>query len=443
VFLQKTNKETHMKNGRKPNTFAAFVGIDWADRKHDFCLWDKEAGTPEFGRVEHRPALLHEWIASLRTRYPDQRIAVGLEQSRGALIHLMMQYEFIVLFIINPAASAQYRKTWKPSRAKDDPSDAALLMELVRDHRDKLKPWHPEDDPTRRLSLLTEHRRCAVNLRVKLTNQLRSALKAYYPLACEVAGDKLNEGMALNFLSRWPTLETLQRARPSTLRQFYHRLNSRYPKTIEKRIERIVQAQPLTTDAVIIESYARLVLMLVEQLKSLRKSIAEYDREISRLYTQHPEASIISTFPATGKVFGPRLIAALGTDRTRFDSAQAISSYSGIAPVTERSGKSEWVHRRWAAPAFIRQSFHEWAGETIRHSIWARAFYAEARERGMGHHQAVRALAFKWIRILYRCWSERKPYDELHYLSMLKKRGSSLKNEGQACGKPSWSTRKR
>lgn len=415
-----------MKTGPKPQQFAACIGIDWADRKHDFCLWDAADETATLGRIEHRPEVLHDWVAALQQRYRGKRIAVGVEQSKGALIYLLMQYEFIVLYIINPSMSAQYRKTWKPSRAKDDPTDAALLMELVRDSRHKLKAWYPEDDDTRRLALLTEHRRKAVNLRVKLTNALRSALKAYYPLACEVAGDKLNEGMALNFLTKWPTLEKLQRARPSTLQQFYYRLNSRYPKTIEKRIEAISKARPVTTDEVIIESYARQVLLLVDQLKALRKSIRGYDTEISKLYTQHPEAKLIASFPATGKIFGPRLVAALGTDRDRFDSAEAICNYSGISPVTERSGKGEWVHRRWAAPRFIRQSFHEWAAETIRHSIWARAFYAQARDRGMGHHQAVRALAFKWIRILYRCWNERKPYDELHYLSMLKKRGSSL-----------------
>ncbi|QHI68723.1 transposase [Tichowtungia aerotolerans] len=142
--------------------------------------------------------------------------------------------------------------------------------------------------------------------------------------------------------------------------------------------------------------------------------------------TDHEDAQIISSFPATGRVFAPRLIAALGTDRERFGSALDLENYSGMAPVTERSGKSEWIHRRWKCSNFIRQSFHEWAGETTKHSIWARAFYIQARERGMGHHQAVRALAYKWIRILYKCWKERVPYDELHYLSVLKKRGSNL-----------------
>ena len=339
-----------MKTGPKTTKFAAVIGIDWSDRKHDYCIWDAEKETMESGVVEHRPEILHEWVHLLRERYRGRKVAVSLEQSKGALAYLLMQYDFLVLYLVNPATSAKYRETWKPSRAKDDPTDARLLMEMARDCSHKLRVWHPEDARTRRLALLTEHRRKAVNLRVKLTNALRSALKDYYPLACEVAGDKLNEGMALNFLIKWPTLEKLQRARPSTLRQFYYRLNSRYPETIDKRIEAISRAKPVTHDKVIIEIGSRRALMLVDQLKALRKSIADYDKEIRKLYGQHPDAAIIASFPATGKIFGPRLIAALGTDRSRFSSAEDICNYSGIAPVTERSGKSEWVHRRWRAP---------------------------------------------------------------------------------------------
>jgi hypothetical protein len=97
-----------------------------------------------------------------------------------------------------------------------------------------------------------------------------------------------------------------------------------------------------------------------------------------------------------------------------------------IAPVTERSGKRKWVHFRWACPKFLRQSFHEWAGHSIAQSTWARAYYEQQRDRGSDHHAAVRALAFKWIRILFRCWKDRVAYDESKYLAALAKRGSSL-----------------
>jgi hypothetical protein len=94
--------------------------------------------------------------------------------------------------------------------------------------------------------------------------------------------------------------------------------------------------------------------------------------------------------------------------------------------VTKRSGRHSHVERRWAAPAFLRQSFHEYAQCSLRSSPWARAYYYGQRLRGKSHHTAIRALAFKWIRIIYRCWQDRTPYDEARYLAALARRGSPL-----------------
>jgi transposase len=255
---------------------------------------------------------------------------------------------------------------------------------------------------------------------------LRSCLKDYYPLACKVAGDKLNEPLALNFLERWPTFDDLKRSRLSTIERFYTRGNSRSSKAIQARLNTIRDARPVTTDPVLIETFSLQMQSLTAQIRLVQKQIKEYDKQIAKLFRNHSEFEIINSFPATGSVFGPRLIAALGTDRERFGSAQELLNFSGIAPVTERSGKSEWVHRRWKCSNFIRQSFHEWANETTKHCLWARAYYVQAREKGKGHLQAVRSLAYKWIRIIYKCWKEQKPYDDGHYMSMLKKRGSNL-----------------
>ena len=415
-----------MKRGRKPEKFAAFVGMDWADRKHDICLCEAGSVKLEVSQIEHCPQVLNEWVAGLRKRFDGRPVAVAVEQTRGGLVYSLMQHDFIVLYMINPATSAQFRGAWKPSRAKDDITDAELLMEIIRLHRQKLRAWYPDDDHTRKLALLCEHRRKAVNLRVKITNQLRSTLKCYYPLACEVAGDKLNNPMALRFLKKWPSFEALKKARLKTLEQFYYRLNSRYPKVIQERLEKVRTAEPLTTDSVITEVYAQQVLMFVDQLEALQKHISGYDKVIGELFSSHADADIFKSFPGSGATYAPRLLAAFGTIRDRYESAQSIQNLSGIAPVVEASGKKHWVHRRWGCQRFMRQSFHEYAAESIRHSMWARAWYVKARERGMGHHAAVRALAYKWIRIMFKCWQDRKPYNEIVYLTALKKRGSDL-----------------
>lgn len=136
----------------------------------------------------------------------------------------------------------------------------------------------------------------------------------------------------------------------------------------------------------------------------------------------HPDFAIVSSFPGVGPALAPRLIAALGTQRDRFASAHELQSYSGIAPVKESSGKRCWIHMRWACPKFVRQTFQEWAQHSIPRSEWARAYYHRQRARGKQHHAIIRSLAFKWIRILYRCWQNRTPYQEALYSAALPRR---------------------
>lgn len=136
----------------------------------------------------------------------------------------------------------------------------------------------------------------------------------------------------------------------------------------------------------------------------------------------------MQSLPGAGPNYAARLTAALGTDRERWQSADELARLSGIAPVLERSGKSCRVRWRYFCPKFLRQSFVEYAGESVRHSFWARAYYEQQRAKGQSYQAAVRTLAFKWIRIIYRCWKSRTAYDEVKYLEGLRKKGSSLLN---------------
>jgi transposase len=130
--------------------------------------------------------------------------------------------------------------------------------------------------------------------------------------------------------------------------------------------------------------------------------------------------------PHAGDNLAPRLLLAFGEDRSRYQSAQDILQYAGIAPVTERSGKKCWVHWRWSAPKFLRQTFIEWANESRKASVWAKAFYQAQKQAGKTHQEAIRSLAFKWIRIIFRCWKDRVAYDESKYLEALSQKGSTL-----------------
>jgi hypothetical protein len=122
------------------------------------------------------------------------------------------------------------------------------------------------------------------------------------------------------------------------------------------------------------------------------------------------------------------LIAALGTQRDRYNTASELQCYSGIAPVLVSSGRQAWVHWRWACPKFIRQTFHEWAAHSIGSSPWAKAYYEQQRAKGKSRNTATRSLAFKWIRILFRYWKACTPYQEDAYQQFLVRRAAARTN---------------
>jgi transposase len=405
--------------------FAAFIGIDWADAKHDVCLQAVGSDTREFSRLEHKPEAIDAWAQAVQQRFAGRPVAVCLELNKGPLVYALRQYTFLVLFPVNPLTLAKYREAFTPSHAKDDPTDAELQLELLLKHRDKLKPLKPQSPAMRALEQLVEHRRRLVGDKVRLTNRLTSALKNYFPHVLQWFHDK-DTTIFCDFLTQWPTLKAAQLARRSTLERFFRAYHVRYADVIDQRIQAIKSATPLTTDEGVIAPTALLVQTLVSQLRATLQAIDAFDEAIAQNAQSHPDFPLFDALPGAGAVLAPRLLAAFGEQRDRYTSADALQKYAGIAPVTERSGHKSWVHWRLQCPTFLRQTFVEWAAESIRHSFWAHAYCQQQRNKGTSHQAAVRALAFKWIRILFRCWQHRTPYDESVYLNALQRRGSPL-----------------
>ncbi len=407
------------------NPMVAYVGLDWADQQHVMCWRAADSTQAHTAVVRQSPEELQAWVAQLRQRFPQGLIAIALEQSRGPVIAALMHYDFLRLYPINPKSLARYRETFSTSGAKDDPHDAALLLDLLVKHREQFAPWVPDDVLSRQLALRVQHRRQLVDLRTALTHQLSSHLKLYFPQALDWAG-ALDSLQACDFLQRWPTLPAVQKARPAQLEQFYHHHQCRRRQLIQQRIEQIQQARSLTEDRALVEASSHMVLALVAQLRVLIATLHQWEAEISQLFAQHPDAFIFASFPAAGPVFAPRLQTAFGSRRDRFSAAQDMVQFSGVAPVTQRSGKSLQVHRRWARPKFLHQSLVEYAALSIPHCGWARALYHQLRARRHRHWAAIRVIAYKWVRILFRCWKERVPYDESKYLQALQRRNPRL-----------------
>ena len=158
--------------------FVALIGIDWGDKKHAWALQAGNATKIEKGDIEHTPEAIQLWAAELRQRFPTGRLAVALEQSRGPLVFALSKYEHLTLFPIHPSSAAEYRKIFRPSGAKSDGPDAALHLDMLARHRDKLRPLNPDTPETRALQLLTEDRRQLVNERTRYSNRLTANLKS-------------------------------------------------------------------------------------------------------------------------------------------------------------------------------------------------------------------------------------------------------------------------
>lgn len=399
-----------------------WVGLDWGDKTHAFALQDR-AGHYEEGSLEHSAENLHQWLKGLGERTGCRPVRLALETKHGAVVHALLQYPWLEVYPINPLTSAHFRKAFKPSGAADDLPDARLLLELVRDHAPKLRPLQEQDPLTVQLAGLVEARRAIVDRRTAVMNQLTSLLKSYYPQALALLED-LDTRLAIAFLGRWPDLLSLKATKPGIVKRFYYQHQVRSEELVKQRLALIAKALALTTDEARL-SVARMRLdQLLDELKVFGKHVARFDAQIKTVFASHPEASLFRDLPGAGPQLAPRLCVAFGTDRTLYPQPSSLQKYAGVAPVLEKSGNQIWIHWRWNAPAFLRQSFVEWAGQTVRYSPWARLYYQRMRKQGKAHATILRALAFKWIRILWVCWQNRIPYDEARYLKQLLHRKS-------------------
>lgn len=403
-----------------------WVGVDWADREHAYAVRAVD-GKEYKGKFCGDPESVHEWVRKLRERHSGATIIVGLEQSRGALMYALCGYEFLRLVPINPRAAQAYRQSLILSGAKDDPVDAGLIRDFVANHVDRLRVWRPDDEPTKRLRLLVEGRRKFVDQRTSFTQALSATLKQYFPQILEWFHDA-NAPLTLAFIERWPTLADAQAARPDAVRKLIRTHSRKKPEVVEALIETIAAGVALTTDPAIVDGLSILAQSYVVMLTALEEPIRRYDQQIAAVWNEHEDQKIFDSFPGGGVVMAPRLAAAFGTDRSRFSNAAEIQMLSGIAPVKISSGKKSSTHARFRCPKFLRQSFHEFAEASLPKSSWALAFYRQQRERKVGHHAAIRSLAFRWIRILFRCWQTRTVYDEQTYIAALKRRHSPLIN---------------
>lgn len=405
-------------------TFAVSIGLDWADKKHDICMQVADNDKRQFKIISHTPEAIDEWIVALHKEVKGD-IAIALELNKGPIVYALQKYSFVTVYPIHGLSLARYRQAMFPSGAKDDPSDAELALDMMLKYPEKVTPIKPSSEQSRMLAYMVQQRRALVDDKRSTANRLINALKQYYPQVLEWFSHR-DSRLFCEFVLKWSTLQSVKRVRSDTIRKFFKSRGGKSNLNVERHITHINSALPLTEDNGVIVPHRLLASALCRQIITIIENIKIYDAEIKKVFDSMPDAELFNSLPGTGKCLAPRLLAAIGEDRNRFNNAQALQNYAGLSPVTERSGQKSWVHWRWHCSKFVRQSFIEWSEKSVAHSYWAGQYYAQQRAKDKSHQQAVRALAYKWARIVYRCWQTKIPYDESKYLKVLREKGSPL-----------------
>jgi transposase len=400
------------------------VSLDRSDKTAAVALLPVQTGTVDQYVISLQPEDLEAWWIKLQAEHPNTRLLVVFEQPAPNLLAFFAARGPAAIYALNPSATWAYRQSLVVSHARTDRSDAYHQALYLLHHRAELTPWAPVPEHVEQLDRLCQGRRKLVDTRTGLTNRLQAVLKRYYPQALSLMHEDIWRSMNLAFLRRWPSPQALKKVRLSTLKTFFHQHGSRSEARWEARQSIVENLVPLTPHEPLSDLLE--VSALVEQLEALNKSLLRYDQTIAEHFATCQDTTMIQTLPGAGPNFAPRLYVAFARYADHCDLAEDFASAVGVAPVTDQSGKMRKVYRRLRCDKHTRQTFVEWAKETIKHSAWARAYFEQRKAAGHGFQATLRSLAYKWIRILWRCWKDHVLYDETQYLEKLRTKASPL-----------------
>jgi transposase len=383
-----------------------FAGLDWASRVHAVCVIDQRGSVREQCEVAHDAAGLHDLVRRLRAR-GVRRIAI--ERPSGLLVDVLMQSGFEVV-PIHPNAVKASRPRYRSHGGKSDASDAYLLADLLRTDGHRFSALATQSDTIRALRALVRGRDDLVATRVQLANQLRELLQTYWAGAGEVFAD-VDSPIALAFILRYPTPESASRLGPKRLAAFCAQHAYCGRRSAQELLARLHQAPSVCTGELEIDAKGELACCLARALQRLVEQIRLLSSRIEHHIADCDDGRILMSFPRAGRICAAQILAELGSVRERFDSDEHLAAEAGVAPVTYESGKHKAVTFRWACNHRLRAAITCMADNSRHASAWAAAVYAKARSRGCNHPHAVRILARAWLRVIWRAWIDRLPYD--------------------------------
>jgi len=386
------------------------VGLDWGGAAHAVCVVDAATGgvAARF-EVAHAAAGLSELERRLARFGAPADLPVAIERPSGLLVETLTAAGH-PLVPIHPNVVKASRPRYRAAGGKSDLGDAYLLADLLRTDGHRFRPLAPCSDAIRALRALVRGRDDLVATRVALANQLRSLLEGFWPGAAAIFAD-VDSPIALAFLQRYPTPDSAARLGEKRLAAFlgqHQYCGRRTPAALLARL----RAAPagLAGDAEA-DAKGEMVRALAAVLDRLVAQIAGLTSRIGHAVAALPDGQIVMSFPRAGRICAAQILAELGDVRARYQSADQLAADAGLCPVTHQSGKSRGVTFRWACNRRLRQAITCFADNSRHSSAWAAGIYRRARARGCRHPHAIRILGRAWLRVLWRAWTERIPYD--------------------------------
>jgi transposase len=397
-----------------------FVGFDWATDKHQVTAVDRA------GKIVLKLEFCDTadgWAQFRAALAPLGKVAVAIETSRGPAVERLLEMQ-LTIFPMNPKAAERFRDRKAPAGAKDDALDSWSFADALRTDGHGWRPLLADDPKTQLLRILCRDEICLIEARTALILQLRQALREYFPAALE-AFDDWTLPAAWEWIVQFPTPGLLVKAGKRKWQSFLHAHRLYRPETIEKRLAIFARAdQFVSPSPAVTSAKSLLAVTIAKQLRTLETQIKEYRRQIEQAFNDHPDGGLFASLPGGGRKLAPRLLGEIGANRQTFASAQALQCYAGTAPVTRQSGKSCFAKIRWMCNKVLRATVHLWADESRQKCAWAQVYYQQKKTEGKSHAQALRCLGQRWLKILWRMWQDRKPYNEAAHMISLAKSNS-------------------
>jgi transposase len=387
-----------------------FAGFDWAGDHHDIIIVDTAGRVVADFQIDHTAAGWRAWGERVAA-YP--KLGIAIETSFGMVVEQLIDSGATV-FPVNPMSARRFRERKSPSGTKTDRRDAWALADALRTDGHAWRALGPKDPIIEELRILCRDEVALIEERTALINQLRQALREYYPTALEAFED-WNAPGAWAFVERFPNTQVLIQKGKRQWEKFLHVHKLNRPQTYQKRLEIFAKAGEWKLNNGLVKAKSLYALSKIKQLRILTAQLEEYRRRIEELFADHPDSGLFGSLPGAGPKIAPRLLSEIGSDRALYEDASGLQCVAGTAPVSFQSGKIRKAQMRRACNRNLRHTMHLFAYTSVEQCTWARSYYDALREKGKSHAQALRCLGQRWLKIIWKMWQSKTPYNaELH-----------------------------